>query len=122
MPLEKKSNGLPQQDGPLSDQSSPFRPSTRQPTSLGFATSRDSLSAKRDHHLSLHDRWDRGHQHQREVLRHYLAAKDRAPVFSVPAGAIFMALLLFLSLSMAFFVLQNEEKLLEVESRSEKIK
>jgi hypothetical protein len=33
-----------------------------------------------------------------------------------------MALLLFLSLSMALFVLQNEEKLLEVESRSEKVK
>lgn len=122
MPLEKKLNGLPQQDGPLSDQSSPFRPSTRQPTSLGFATSRDSLSAKRDHHLGRHERWDSGRQHQREILWQYLAARDRHSSSIRPKDVLALFFIAAIAMTVATLFIVGEDAILRPEPTKEVVR
>jgi hypothetical protein len=77
MPSAKKLNGYPLQDGQLSDQSNLSGQGTQPPTSLGFANSRHPVNLKKDHHLGRHERWDKGRQHQREILWQYLAERDR---------------------------------------------
>jgi hypothetical protein len=50
------------------------------PSSLGFLTSRQILSARKEHHLGRHDRCDKGQQYQRDVRWQSIVARNRKQV------------------------------------------
>lgn len=115
-------NGYPLQTGQLSDQLNPLSQDTKMPTSLGFLNSRHPVNIKKDHHLGRHDRWDKGHQHQREVLWQYLAAKERQQSSQRTSGIVLMAALTLFSGLMITTVFTNEAVLLWLESKQERVK
>jgi len=121
MPSMRTSNGYPRPIGQLSDPSNPSRKGTQGPTSLGFLTSHYVSEPRKDHHLGRHDRWDKGRQHQREILWQYLATRERADRSRVN-GIVIIAALSLLAGLVATTALTNEAVLLRLESNKERVK
>jgi len=122
MPSMRTSNGYPRPIGQLSDPSNPSRKGTQGPTSLGFLTSHYVSEPRKDHHLGRHDRWDKGRQHQREILWQYLAAKKKQEQRQQSSTAALLAMLLIATALMVSVILDNEAIPLRIESNLEQVR
>jgi hypothetical protein len=122
MPSSKTSSGSAQPGGHLSSQSNRSSVTTRQPTSLGFATSRDPINVRRDGHLGRHERWDSGRQHERVVAWQRVVDQNRQPKeYRIP-GILIAGLMTVLCGLMAYTALTNESVLLRIESSADKVR
>lgn len=76
MPSNKNWNGLPPVVGTPTKR--PSDSAKRIPTlpSLGFYRSANPVTIKKDSHLGIYDSWDKGVQHQKELLYVYVLAKQ----------------------------------------------
>lgn len=117
-----KPSGYPLPDGQMSDQSNPLRSGTQMPSSLGFLTSRQILSARKEHHLSRHDRWDKGQQYQRDVRWQSIAARNRKQADLSLGLWSAIALIIFSGFSLASVALNNEKLLMMLQPQVEKLK
>lgn len=92
------------------------------PSSLGFLTSRQILSARKEHHLGKHDRWDKGQQYQRNVRWQSIAARNRKQADLSLGLWSAIALIIFSSFSLASVALNNEKLLMMLQPQVEKLK
>jgi hypothetical protein len=122
MPSNTKPNGYRLLDGQGKDRLSPSSSGIKAPTSLGFSTLHEPLNVKKDHHLGIHDRWDRGHQGQREVLRTYLMRRQKQQERSTSAKWIGIASIFVIAFSLSSIVFTNERVLEHLQPRVDAVK
>lgn len=122
MPSGKRSNGYPLQGGQLSNQSNLSGRDTQPPTSLGFVNSRHPVNLKKDHHLGRHERWDKGRQHQREILWQYLADRDRHSRSIRFRDALALLFIAVVSMTVATLFIANEDAILRFGSAKEAVR
>jgi hypothetical protein len=118
----KKLNGYRHLIGQSNSQFSLSCQGIQPPSSLGFPNSLHPVNIKKDHHLGRYDRWDKGHQHQREVLWQHLVVRGRQQVNQRMTGILLAAALTLLGGIMLTAVFANEAVLLKLESNQERIK
>lgn len=92
------------------------------PSSLGFLTSRQNLSARKEHHLSRYDRWDKGQQYQRDVRWQPIVAGNRKQADLSLGLWSAIALIIFSGFSLASVALNNEKLLMMLQPQVEKLK
>jgi hypothetical protein len=80
------------------------------------------LSARKEHHLGRHDRWDRGQQYQRDVRWQSIAARNRSQADPSLGLWAAIALTLLSGLSLASVALNNEKLLMMLQPQVEKLK
>ena len=78
--------------------------------SLGFSRSHHARTVSRDSHLGRHDSWDKGHQHQKEVLRRHLAADAKANARRRSYGNLVVSLFVLMACLMAGYSLHAEQR------------